>query len=229
MEQTSISGASIQTQKASILKKDLLLSAVIGFLVALLLIPVLAQSDAFQKLNIKFYYVLALVIVLPILSAIGMLAAIFLAQKIRVMYQLAKFVLVGALNTFVDWGILNLLLYFADVTSGPLYSTFKGASFIVAVVNSYFWNKLWTFKKAPTAAPAGEEEHKSAGQEILQFFLVSVVGFALNVVVASLVVNYWGPQFGIGPKVWANVGALGGTIIGLAWNFLGYKLIVFKR
>ena len=41
-------------------------------------------------------------IVLPILSVLGVFVASFLGRKIPALFQLAKFVLVGALNTFVD-------------------------------------------------------------------------------------------------------------------------------
>lgn len=70
---------------------------------------------------------------------------------------------------------------------------------------------------------------KAVGKEFLQFFVVSCIGFALNVGLATLIVNVLGPQWGVSAKLWANVGALGGTLVGLVWNFLGYKLIVFKN
>ena len=222
MQQNPSVEVSAQAQKASVLKKDLFIAAIIGFFLALLVLPIIKQSEY------KIPYVLSLLVILPILSAMGMFLAILIAQKIKFVYQAAKFILVGGLNTLIDWGVLNLLLFFINVSSGPLYSVSKGVSFAVAVVNSYFWNKHWTFKKSAQLARPGEEQ-KSARQEVLQFFLVSIIGFAINVLVASLVVNVWGPHFGISAKLWATVGAACGTVIGLAWNFLGYKLFVFKR
>lgn len=204
------------------LKKDLLLSAIIGLVCAILILPILKQV----QFNLPYKF--ALIIILPILSVIGMFLAILIAQKIKVIYQLAKFVLVGALNTFVDWGILNLLMFLVGITSGPLYSVFKAVSFVFGVTNSYFWNKFWTFKKV-SSVPLASEDKKSVSREIWEFFIVSLIGLGLNVTAASLVVNVWGPHFGIGAKLWANVGALCGTLAGLVWNFLGYKLVVFKR
>jgi putative flippase GtrA len=158
---------------------------------------------------------------------LGLLVAGWLAKLIKVIYQVAKFILVGTLNTFVDWGVLNLLIFLTAIASGPFYSVFKGAGFVIASINSYFWNKYWTFNK-PVSSVSQPGEQKSASKEILQFFVVSLIGFVMNVGVASLIVNWWGPQFGITAKLWANVGALCGTLVGLVWNFLGYKLIVFK-
>jgi len=31
------------------------------------------------------------------------------------------------------------------------------------------------------------------------------------------------------PPQWENVGKLGGTIVSLIWNFVGYKIFVFKK
>ncbi|MBI2626236.1 MAG: GtrA family protein [Candidatus Nealsonbacteria bacterium] len=134
--------------------------------------------------------------------------------------QAIKFVLVGALNTLVDLGVLNLLIFTSGISTGFAYSAFKGVSFTVAVINSYFLNKFWTFKGQGGA---------TARKEFTQFFIVSFVGFGINVGVASLVVNIIGPQLGIGDKLWANVGAICATFAAMTWNFLGYKFIVFKH
>jgi hypothetical protein len=42
-------------------------------------------------------------------------------------------------------------------------------------------------------------------------------------------VNIVGPKFGISESTWPTIGALVGTFLVLTWNFIGYKLIVFKR
>jgi len=128
--------------------------------------------------------------------------------------QFAKFFLVGIMNTLIDLGTLNLLILISGIGSGLWYSVFKGASFLIATTNSYFWNKRWTF---------GSDKDK-----FRQFLVISIIGFFINVGTASFLVNLIGPQAGLTIKIWANVGALSGSIIGLIWNFLGYKFIVFK-
>lgn len=137
--------------------------------------------------------------------------------------QGAKFIIVGVANTLVDLGVLNLLIFISGISAGPTYSLFKGASFSLAVINSYVFNKFWTF--SASAQGYGGQRKK----EFIQFFIVSLVGFGINVGVASLVVNVIGSQFGIADKLWANVGAMIATLIGMSWNFLGYKFIVFKK
>jgi putative flippase GtrA len=111
----------------------------------------------------------------------------------------------------------------ADVMIGAItfYTLFKSISFIVANINSYFWNKYWTFDQGAK---------KQSASEFVQFFAVSIVGFLINVFVASVVFKMilgslplmTGGQLGL-------IGAAAGSVAGLVWNFVGYKLWVFKK
>lgn len=193
--------------------RDIIAGLIIGEASALLILII------FKNLKIEVIPIWSLAIILPVLSLVGLQIAFLLARKFIILWQFAKFGLVGVLNTLIDLGVLNLLIFFSGITSGLGYSVFKGISFVVAVVNSYFWNKYWTFEKGG--------EVKTG--EFLQFFIVAGLGFAINVGTASLIVNIIGPQFGLSDKIWANIGAIIATLAGMIWNFLGYKFIVFKK
>lgn len=207
----------------SITKKDVLVAAIIGEAVAwLVILTVEGLRFNVQAVNLK----VALPVLFPVLSVVGFYIAALIAKKIPVVLQLAKFSLVGALNTFVDLGVLNLLIIISNVAVGFTFLAFKGASFIVAVINSYFWNKFWTFKSQEAATA---EPNKKTGVEFIQFLVVSVIGLFINVGIAGLVVNIVGPLGGLDIRVWANVGAITATAAALIWNFLGYKYLVFKR
>lgn len=134
------------------------------------------------------------------------------------MTKFAKFVFVGITNTVIDFGVLNLLIFLTDFSAGTYYSVFKTVSFTAAHINSYIWNRVWVF----------ESRKKRTAKEYAQFLAVSVVGAVINVGAASLVVNFIPTQFGLGPKMWANVGVAAGAGAGLFWNFFGYKFIVFR-
>jgi glycosyltransferase involved in cell wall biosynthesis len=59
--------------------------------------------------------------------------------------QLVKYSIIGIINTFLDWGVyLGLTRIFAYFIQHYLFA--KGISFCVAVTNSYFWNRYWTFR-----------------------------------------------------------------------------------
>jgi len=132
--------------------------------------------------------------------------------------QFIKFLLVGVLNTGIDFGVLNLLMFLTGITSGFYYSLFKAISFTCGVTNSYIWNKRWTFKK-------GKSLEK---KEFSKFFSVSLVAFGVNICTASVLVNIIGPIGGISPYVWANISALAAAGFTTLINFFGYKYLVFK-
>ena len=132
--------------------------------------------------------------------------------------QFIKFLLVGVLNTGIDFGVLNLLMFSTGITSGIYYSVFKAISFICSVTNSYIWNKRWTFKK-------GKSLEK---KEFSKFFIISLMSFGVNICVASILVNIIGPIGGISPYVWANISALAAAGFTTLINFFGYKYLVFK-
>lgn len=214
-----------------ITKKDIGLAMVAGFLIGLLALPVLnaAKPDVYEKFS------LALVPFFFIATPLGLVIAYYVSQKISVVWQLAKFGIIGALNTLVDLGVMAYLVFTVRHAAAiqpedeffstalfaiSFYTLYKAASFIIANVNSYFWNKYWTFE---------QKENQRKGAEVTGFFIVSVVGFVLNVTVASLIFKFFAASTGLSPDQGGLLGALAGTITGLGWNFLGYKFIVFKK
>lgn len=132
--------------------------------------------------------------------------------------QFIKFLCVGLINTGVDFGVLNLLMFLFGITKGIGYSFFKAISFIVAVTNSYFLNKRWTFRKGG----------KMEKEEFAKFIVVSLIAFGINVGTASVLVSFVGPLGNISPYIWANISALAATVFTTLINFFGYKYFVFK-
>src|SRR3989344_3160089 len=197
------------------MKRDYYLVTIIGFLVGwLLLMP--AKNLGFE---IKLILVLGSVIGFSILAPIALFVLKFLSRFWKVLEQFGKFAAVGTLNTLLDLGVLNLLIYLTDISSGASYSGFKAISFLVGTTNSYFWNKFWTFgSRLPVTL-----------NEYGRFIFFTLIGVLINVAVATLVVNVIGAPAGVNPKLWANVGALAGVFTALLWNFLSYKKIVFKK
>jgi putative flippase GtrA len=132
--------------------------------------------------------------------------------------EIARFALVGVINTGVDLVVLNALIAISHRgRTGLLYSLFKAISFLVAVLNSYFLNSQWTFRET---AP------QSTMTRVGRFLSVSIVGLAINVGTASGVVMFVGPVRWLA-RWWPSVAALAGATCGLAFNFAGYKYLVF--
>lgn len=193
--------------------KDLLLSLAAAYLTAIFLLPTLINTNVFKK--IPFPYVF-LFIAFPAVVLTGMLVAKLLGKKIAVFWQLAKFGLVGVLNTAIDFGILNFLISVTQVASGPFIIAMNATSFSAAVVNSYFWNKEWVFSGSKKSS-------------FLVFAVVSVIGIAINSGVVFGLTTFAKPVFVSSPTLWANLAKVLATGLSLVWNFLGYKLVVFKK
>ena len=135
------------------------------------------------------------------------------------MSQVYKFAFVGVINTLVDFAVLNWLLFiFGFGINGSHYVFFKSISFVVAVVNSYFFNKFWVFEK----------KNRLHGTEPYLFFSVSIIGMLLNVSISSLMFQFLSTHNVLSVYLSVNTGALVGSVGVLVWNFVGYKFIVFK-
>jgi len=208
------------------MRRDFKFSITAGFFIGLLSMPVIkaAKPTLYESI---FYTIIPF---FTIATPLGVIIAFKISKKISIVWQLAKFIVIGVLNTVVDLGFLSLLTFmmksYFDIDSKDafllgvtFYSLYKGLSFIVANVNSYYWNKYWTF----------QGNDKKTSSEIIQFFIVSLIGFFINIATASYVFGSINPIGGLNSDQWGLIGAAVGSIAGLLWNFVGYKLWVFKK
>ena len=135
------------------------------------------------------------------------------------MVQFSRFCMISFSNLMIDFGVLNLLIYYSGVAEGILYSVFKAVSFLLANVNSYSWNRSWTFR-------SGEIEK---WRQIIKFLAVVGTGLLINVFTASLVVVKFSGAGSLSATLWANIAAGVSLVVTLFWNFFGLKHIVFAK
>lgn len=136
--------------------------------------------------------------------------------------QISRFVVVGFINTGIDFGVLNLLMFLTSIYSGRWIILLNSVSFTVAVINSYLWNKYWTFKKEGS-------ETKQVAKEFSQFLIISIIGISLNSGIVYGITTLIKPVFGFSSVIWANLAKAFATGVAMTWNFIGYKFIVFKK
>ena len=201
-------------------KIDILIVLLIGEAAGWLLFLVInnLELNAFLIKSIPLWI---LPVFFPIFCLIWFLLMSLLSKKNKSFLQIGKFALVGGINFLLDLGVLNLFIFLTSIASGPFYSVFKGASFVVAVINSYLLNKFWTF--------SDQRQNKKVTKEFLSFIVVSLIGLFINNIVASFLVNYIGPQAGLSENLWASIGAIVAAFVGMFWNFVGYKFVVFRK
>lgn len=141
-------------------------------------------------------------------------------NRYPILAQFSRFVVVGFMNTAIDFLVLNLLMWQTGIYSGRWIILLNTIAFGAAVTNSYFWNKYWTFKAKET--PIGSKE-------VSQFLIVSLIGVAINSGIVFGLTTFIPPIFGLSKELWANLAKAVATGVALFWNFLGYKFVVFKK
>ena len=120
--------------------------------------------------------------------------------------QFFRFGTVGILNTAIDIGFFYILTNYAHLH----YIFASTISFTLGIINSYIWNRIWTFKSSD----------RTITKEFLRFALVSVIGLVLNTLFLGMFVEFMGLPNLIG-KIFA-------TFLVLVWNFFMSKFWVFK-
>ena len=83
------------------------------------------------------------------------------------MYQFLRFGCIGALNTALNFLILNGISKALGIDEGVKLSAVSAVSFSVAVVQSYLWNRTWTF---------GNEQGISIYKNFLRLVAVGLLG-----------------------------------------------------
>ena len=124
------------------------------------------------------------------------------------MKQVFKFVLVGILNTLLDAAIYLVLTRWLGL--GSRQALAKAISYGAGVINSYAWNRTWTFKS-----------EASVFVTLAPFVLTGLVGAAISSAVMRL-----GLELLLLPEAAAFILATAATF---AWNFMINKFVVFRK
>lgn len=126
--------------------------------------------------------------------------------------QKIRFVLVGGINTAIDFGLLFLLrsLGLPVITSNIISTT-------VAFCFSFFANKKYTFKSTDT----------NIIREILLFVAITLFGlWVLQTIVIHLVtISFSGLR--ISDSLLLFIAKLVATVASLIWNYTMYSRVVF--
>lgn len=123
--------------------------------------------------------------------------------------QFLKFVLVGTSNTLIDFAIYTALTRLSVFWFNHKIGA-AAIGFLIATVNSYIWNKYWTFKNK------SDQHHIQS----IKFFIVGVAGLGFNVVIFWLLL----------PLGWYDLFVKGiAIVIILFWNFTINRIWTFAE
>jgi putative flippase GtrA len=123
--------------------------------------------------------------------------------NLKELERFLKFMVVGTIGFVVDFGTLNLLVLLA----GMNLLVANTISFSLAVLSNFTWNRLWTYP---------DSRSKPIRSQLLQFFVVNVVGWGINTGVLALLTPVFTELVG---QLGYNIAKAIATIIVLFWNF----------
>ena len=126
------------------------------------------------------------------------------------MKQFIKFVIVGSVNTAIDFFIYFSLTRGTAFFEQHLLSA-NIIAFSIAATNSFFWNKKWTFR----------DQGKNYHIQYSKFLIVSIGGLILSQGIFVLGVHYL--------KISDIITKLAAVVIVTFWNFALNKWWTFKK
>jgi putative flippase GtrA len=133
-------------------------------------------------------------------------------------YRFIRFGIVGGINTLLDLIVLNSLVYILSVTNPFVFSICKGISFFLALINSYFMNKYFTFAKK-----------ESKKNDFYKFIFFSLIGFIVNILASSFsfyLLTSYSNIFSV--YVIVTLSGIIGALFSLTVNYFSYSYFIFK-
>lgn len=140
-------------------------------------------------------------------------------------HRFFKFALVGISGTVVDFSFFNIFSVFFGLPV-VLSSIF---SFSIAVVNNFYWNRVWTYPESKNAKLA---------DQLTKFGIVSVLGLIIRTPMFALIEKpviqfshtYFSNVFPIDPVIIGHNIALAVVIIVvLFWNYFVNRIWTYKN
>lgn len=136
-------------------------------------------------------------------------------EKNIIFRQALKHLIVGGFAVVIDVVFFELFIMLSVAVILA-----KAISFLISVVIKYIGNKYWAFQKNST---------DNIYMEIMQFLAITFLGLAIDVSAFYYFTQAIGPQLDITESVWLKLGVIFAAGAAAAWNFLGYKFLVFKK
>ena len=139
-------------------------------------------------------------------------------RRVATLWQLLRFGMVGILNTLIDVGTLNLLLWRFPTHNANQLLAYNTCAYCLGALNSLCLNKYWTFK----------QRHTLTAGEVARFAVVGIAGILCNDGILWLVARTLHPVVA-NTLVWANL-SKGFAIVGtMTISYLGMRLWVFTK
>ncbi|MBC2579452.1 GtrA family protein [Clostridium sp. DJ247] len=120
----------------------------------------------------------------------------------------SRFSMVGVANTLIDFVTFSMF----HSLFGINYMVSQGLGYSFGVVNSFIFNRKWTFNQ--------RHSNKKLTQELLQFIVVNLISLIITIIAMNILVKHF--YFNV------YMSKVIVTVIAQITNFLFYKLWVFN-
>ena len=135
--------------------------------------------------------------------------------------QFLRSVIVGAVATIIDIGVLTVLVEAFNVN--VFIATAIG--FIVGLLVNFFISSVWVFEKSKVV--------KNRVSEFIIFALIGVVGLIINELIVNFFNLYLAKSLIFGSFIDSDkyylIGKLVATVIAFVWNFFARKFIIYRN
>jgi len=136
----------------------------------------------------------------------------------RIVLQILRFCVVGGLNTFVDVLAFNLLIWMFPIQDSGLLVIFNSLAYLIGAVNSFCWNKLWTFR----------QRSEATNNQIARFALVTSLGIICNDAFLWLATTIFTP-LSLTSILWVNVAKVCAIAGSVTVSYVGMRFGVFTK
>lgn len=161
----------------------------------------------------------------------------------NIVRQFVKFCMVGGVSTVIDLGLHRVLMFNATLKGERLsdvvgqwawslahgnavashndlfdyaFAPLKIPVVMLAILNSYYWNRKWTFKVDDSVG------HRAM---ITKFYTVALIGLVINTVVATATNRVLNMD---AEKSWAGASLIA-MVVTVFWNFFGQRMWTFRK
>lgn len=123
--------------------------------------------------------------------------------------ELSRFSIIGVLNTLIDFITFTIF----NSLFGVNYVISQLAGYSLGVVNSFVFNKKWTFKE--------NNANKKISKELFQFIVVNITSLSVSIICMKFLVKDFNVNIFISKIIV--------TLIAQVTNFAAYKFWVFTK
>ena len=134
------------------------------------------------------------------------------------LYQLLSYMLVGVTNLIVTLTVLNALVFFGGIDGGWRLVLANVIATGLAVVNSYVWNSMFTFR-------SGALLH---GQLFVRFLVVNLAGFVINQAIFTVIAFSLLQQTDLHTNVASTLAQLCAIAVQFVCNFTGLRFWAYR-